>query len=134
MNQGLEIYNDYTKKCFKEDPPPCRCLCPFKLDVRSFTGKIARGKFDSAYREYRNAVLFPEIVSRICTAPCEAVCVRGDTQISFAKGGDTQKGGGTQIPTEPPDCSRQGTDRRAALPILEPLPVSLRGIEAACIA
>ena len=76
MADALEKYNDFLKTCFKEDPPPCRCLCPFKLDVRSFTGKLARGNFDSAYREYRNAVLFPEIVSRICEAPCESVCVR----------------------------------------------------------
>ncbi|MCL2493725.1 MAG: 4Fe-4S dicluster domain-containing protein, partial [Clostridiales bacterium] len=55
----------------------CRCLCPFKLDVRSFTGKAARGNFDSAYREYRNTVIFPAVVSRICDAPCGAACVRG---------------------------------------------------------
>ena len=76
MADELEKYNDYLKKCFKEDPPPCRCSCPFKLDVRSFTAKVGRGRFDSAYREYRNAVLFPEIVSRVCEAPCESVCVR----------------------------------------------------------
>jgi len=51
-------------------------MCPFKLDARSFAGKIARGNFDSAYREYRNSVIFPQIVSRICEAPCEDVCVR----------------------------------------------------------
>ena len=76
MADELEKYNDYLKKCFKEDPPPCRCSCPFKLDVRSFTAKVSRGRFDSAFREYRNAVLFPEIVSRVCEAPCESVCVR----------------------------------------------------------
>ncbi|MCL2493749.1 MAG: hypothetical protein FWF33_06895, partial [Clostridiales bacterium] len=58
----LEKYNEYLRKCFKEEPPPCRCLCPFKLDVRSFTGKAARGNFDSAYREYRNTVIFPAVV------------------------------------------------------------------------
>jgi len=76
MNRDIDKYLNYAKKCFKEDPPPCSCNCPFKLDVRSFTGKIARGNFNSAYREYRNAVVFPEIVSKICEAPCEAACVR----------------------------------------------------------
>jgi len=76
MDDELEKYNEYLRKCFKEDPPPCRCLCPFKLDARSFAGKLARGNFDSAYREYRNTVIFPEIVSRVCEAPCEAACVR----------------------------------------------------------
>ena len=86
MNRDIEQFNNYTKKCFKEDPPPCRCLCPFRLDIRSFTGKIARGNFDSAYREYRNAVVFPEIVSRICPAPCGPVCVRvknGEAAVSI---------------------------------------------------
>ena len=95
MTNSFEKFNNYTRNCFKEDPPPCRCACPFKLNVRSFTGKMARGKIESACREYRNAVVFPEIVSRICDAPCEAVCVR--------KGNDG-------------------------------VPVSLRGIEAACLA
>ena len=86
MDRDIEKYNNYIKKCFKEDPPPCRCVCPFKLDVRSFTGKISRGNFDSAYREYRNAVVFPKIVSRICTAPCGPVCVReknGEAAVSI---------------------------------------------------
>ena len=76
MTDELEKYNNYLRKCFKDDPPPCRCLCPLKLDVRSFTAKLARGNFESAWREYRNTVVFPEIVSRICEAPCESVCVR----------------------------------------------------------
>ena len=78
MADDLDRFNEYTRDCFKEAPPPCRCCCPFKLDVRSFTGRMARGKVDSAFREYRNAVIFPEIVSRLCDAPCEAVCVRKD--------------------------------------------------------
>jgi len=76
MNNTLEKFNYYARNCFKEDPPPCRCTCPFKLDIKAFTGKMARGKIDSAYREYRNTVSFPEIVNRICDVPCEAVCVR----------------------------------------------------------
>jgi Fe-S oxidoreductase len=76
--RDLEKFNKYLEHCFREDPAPCRCVCPFKLDVPLFLGKIRRGNFNSAYREYRNAVVFPDIVSRICTAPCADACVRKD--------------------------------------------------------
>jgi Fe-S oxidoreductase len=40
--------------------------------------KIQRGNFTSAYRVYRNQVLFPGIVCKICSQPCYSVCVRQD--------------------------------------------------------
>ncbi|MDR1570963.1 MAG: NAD(P)-binding protein [Clostridiales Family XIII bacterium] len=75
--RDLEKYDRYVESCFKEEPVPCRCACPFKLDVQAFLGKIRRRNFDSAYREYRSAAIFPGIVSRICPAPCADVCARG---------------------------------------------------------
>lgn len=62
-------------RCFRGDSAPCACACPFGLDVRSFTDKLRRGSFDAAFKIYRNAVVFPDIVSRLCPAPCKSRCV-----------------------------------------------------------
>lgn len=62
--------------CFHGDEAPCTRACPFGVDLRSFMEKMQRGRFDAALREYRNAVVFPDIVWRICPAPCQASCVR----------------------------------------------------------
>jgi len=52
------------------------CACPLKVDVRAVIDKVQKGNFTTAYRLYRNQVLFPHIVSAICTQPCNEVCIR----------------------------------------------------------
>ncbi|MDR0469186.1 MAG: 4Fe-4S dicluster domain-containing protein, partial [Peptococcaceae bacterium] len=62
--------------CFHGDDAPCACACPFDFDLRSFMEKMQLGRFDAAFKLYRNAVVFPDIVWRICPAPCKEQCVR----------------------------------------------------------
>jgi Fe-S oxidoreductase len=47
------------------------------LDVRAFIDRVAKGKYSGALRLYKDAVLFPGIVSRLCPAYCGDFCVRG---------------------------------------------------------
>ena len=61
--------------CLRGDNAPCACACPFNLDIRQFIEKLKLGSFDAAYKLYRNAVVFPGIVSRLCPAPCRNRCV-----------------------------------------------------------
>lgn len=63
-------------RCIHGEASPCGCACPFDFDARAFLEKLRRGSFGAAFNLYRNAVLFPEIVSRICPAPCKAACNR----------------------------------------------------------
>ena len=72
----IEDFKEYTAKCFQGTDAPCMAVCPLKVDVRSVIDKVQKGNFSAAYRAYRNQVLFPGIVSRICEQPCRAVCVR----------------------------------------------------------
>lgn len=72
----IEKYRDYADDCFRDTPPPCSSKCPFGLDVRKFIEKMQNGKYKSAHRIYRSAVMFPGIVSTLCDAPCEHACVR----------------------------------------------------------
>lgn len=63
--------------CRQDEPPFCAAACPFGLNVKDFTEKAGRGSFDFAYKAYRNAVGFPEIVSKLCPAPCLRACFLG---------------------------------------------------------
>ena len=65
----IEKYRDYADDCFRDTPPPCSSKCPFGLDVRKFIEKMQNGKYKSAHRIYRNAVMFPGIVEYIVRCP-----------------------------------------------------------------
>ncbi len=70
----MKEYLPDFQKCLQHEPPFCLARCPFSLDVKAFIDKVQRGSFNSAYKLYRNAVGFPEIVSAICPRYCEEVC------------------------------------------------------------
>lgn len=74
----MEKYFRQFENCRQKEEPACTNACPFHLDVKDFQDKISRNKYDRAYKLYRDTVVFPEIVSRICDAPCEKVCPRKD--------------------------------------------------------
>jgi len=64
------------EQCIKGQAPPCSAVCPFGMDVRQFAERLSRGSIRSAYKTYRDAVVFPQIVSRLCPAPCMGTCLR----------------------------------------------------------
>ena len=72
---------DFTKqfdKCLMNEPAFCSAVCPFGLDVRSFTEKISQNRLSAAFKQYADSVVFPEIVSELCDRPCEKVCPLAD--------------------------------------------------------
>lgn len=66
----------YTAKCFNGEPASCSFACPFHLDIRSFLEKAGKGRWMPAYKELRNAVVFPAVVSVLCDQPCRDRCQR----------------------------------------------------------
>lgn len=72
----IENFKAFSQGCFRDCPPPCSCACPLGVDVRALMDKVQKKNFTSAYRLYRNHVLFPAIVSSICHEPCREACVR----------------------------------------------------------
>ncbi len=72
----MEKYLNQFEDCRQKEEPACVNACPFHLDVRDFQDKVGRNKYDRAYKRYRDAVVFPEIVSRLCQAPCQEACPR----------------------------------------------------------
>lgn len=75
----MEKYLSNFKNCLQKEVPFCRAECPFHIDVLEFIEKLRRGSFKAAFKNYKNAVGFPVIVSHLCDAPCMGVCPRQET-------------------------------------------------------
>ncbi|MEW6321888.1 MAG: FAD-dependent oxidoreductase [Acidobacteriota bacterium] len=55
----------------------CQRACPVHTDARGYVRAIADGRFEEAYLIARGPNPFASICGRICGAPCEAACRRG---------------------------------------------------------
>ncbi len=58
---------------------PCRGACPLGVNVQGYVQEIKRGRDDKAREILRETLIFPEILGRVCPAPCEEACHRGRT-------------------------------------------------------
>ena len=85
FNEGLgfrtaiDFFNpesgDYN--IFKEDMPICQATCPANLDIRSYVGLIADGKYSESLAKIRERLPFALSIGRVCPHPCETACNRG---------------------------------------------------------
>ena len=70
---------------------PCQNACPAKTNVPAYIEKIFQNDFDAAYRINQEDNVFPGVLGRICTRPCESKCrhqwtnVEGPVQICHLK-------------------------------------------------
>jgi NADPH-dependent glutamate synthase beta subunit-like oxidoreductase len=55
----------------------CQRACPVHTDARGYVRAIAEGRFEEAYLIARGPNPFASICGRICGAPCESACRRG---------------------------------------------------------
>jgi NADPH-dependent glutamate synthase beta subunit-like oxidoreductase/ferredoxin len=58
---------------------PCQWACPARTDVPGYIEAISRGDYGRAYQINRTCNLFPGVLGRICSRPCEAACRHGET-------------------------------------------------------
>src|SRR5579864_5813154 len=56
----------------------CQNACPVHTDACGYVNAIAEGRDEDAYRIARATNPFASICGRVCGAPCEANCRRGD--------------------------------------------------------
>jgi formate dehydrogenase (NADP+) beta subunit len=64
----LEWFNQVIK---------CQYTCPVHTNVPTYIKLLKEGDFERAYRVNRFSNLFPAILGRVCTHPCEDNCRRG---------------------------------------------------------
>lgn len=74
MKYKVEVPDlEYWKKMIK-----CQYACPVKTDARGYVIAIAEGRYEDAYRIAREPNPFASICGRVCGAPCEVKCRKGD--------------------------------------------------------
>jgi formate dehydrogenase beta subunit len=61
-----------------DDNVPCTRACPVLTNAGRYVSAIGAGDYESAYLIARAPNPFPSICGRVCSAPCEAACRRGD--------------------------------------------------------
>ncbi|MFC1956697.1 FAD-dependent oxidoreductase [Chloroflexota bacterium] len=55
----------------------CKEACPIHTNVLGYIKLIAQGEFQAAYELIRDTNPLPGVCGRVCNAPCEEVCNRG---------------------------------------------------------
>ncbi len=56
----------------------CQAACPVRTDARGYVTAIAQGNLEEAYNIARTPNPLASICGRVCNAPCEIACRRGD--------------------------------------------------------
>ena len=63
---------------------PCQEACPVGTDAGLYVALIAEGRYAEALRVAAEHNPFPSVCGRVCTAPCEAACRRGEVDEPIA--------------------------------------------------
>ena len=74
----MEKYFRQFDTCRQNEKPFCSSACPFHVDVLDFQTKMSNNNYNAAFRTFRNAVGFPDIVAALCPEYCASVCPRGE--------------------------------------------------------
>ena len=74
----LENKHCPARVCPKLLLAPCHQACPAGIDIPSFMGLIAQGKYQEAWEVMREDNPFPWVCGLVCPHPCERACVRGN--------------------------------------------------------
>ncbi|MCU0603022.1 MAG: heterodisulfide reductase-related iron-sulfur binding cluster [Desulfobacterales bacterium] len=95
-------------RCIQEEAPECTAACPIHLDGRAFVGHVAAGDWKAAWKVLHKTMPFPEILGRICDAPCRRRCKRGQAGDPIQIG-DLER---VCVATPPPDFRAQRLPRK----------------------
>lgn len=87
--QKIVAFGDHSHKCpvYVQRVPPCSATCPAGEDIRGYHN-ILRGvektsnAWEAAFRRITDRNPFPAIMGRVCPAPCESKCNRGEVDES----------------------------------------------------
>jgi NADPH-dependent 2,4-dienoyl-CoA reductase/sulfur reductase-like enzyme len=68
------LLSDHLGDCMA----PCQLGCPAQMDIPLMLRQIAAGQLREAIVTIKRDIALPAVLGRICPAPCEKVCRRGD--------------------------------------------------------
>ena len=83
-----EMAIDEAKRCLQCKNPKCMAGCPVRINIPTFIGLVAEGKFEEAYQVISKSSSLPAVCGRVCPqeSQCEGLCVRGIKGESVAIG------------------------------------------------
>ena len=67
---------EFESRCVQDEPPFCQAACPLHLDGRALCSFVRAGRFDDARKLIERTLPLPEVLARICDAPCTEACIR----------------------------------------------------------
>ena len=62
----------------------CEVTCPAHVDVPGYIALVSKGRFKEALDLMRDKLPLPGVLGRVCSAPCENECKRGDFDAPLA--------------------------------------------------
>src|SRR5512135_3578820 len=68
-----DVSRDWLERNF-----PCKAACPVHTEAGKYVTLIAQGRFRESYAVARRPNPLASICGRICAAPCESACRRGE--------------------------------------------------------
>src|SRR5512141_1276577 len=74
-----DVSHDWLERNF-----PCKQACPVHTEAGKYVTLIAQGRYREAYAVARRPNPLASICGRICAAPCETVCRRGELDLPIA--------------------------------------------------
>ncbi len=74
------LLSDHLGDCMA----PCQLGCPAQMDIPTMLRQIAAGQFREAIATVKRDIALPAVLGRVCPAPCEKTCRRGDLDAPVA--------------------------------------------------
>jgi len=74
------LLSDHLGDCMA----PCHLGCPAQMDIPTMLRQIAAGQFREAVATVKRDIALPAVLGRICEAPCEKTCRRGDLEAAVS--------------------------------------------------
>lgn len=65
---------------------PCQEACPAKTNIPGYIRSIYEKEYGLAYEINRSANIFPGVLGRICSRPCESACRHGEPENGISVG------------------------------------------------
>lgn len=80
---GFQLVTTADEQWFNENIP-CRHACPASTNARGYVMAIAEGRYQEAYLIARKNNPFVATCGKVCGAPCESACQRGQVDESIS--------------------------------------------------
>lgn len=77
MTQAQGIAREAKDFDWLERNIPCQVACPSKTNVPGYLEAVAKGDYSGAYLINLRDNVFPAVLGRVCTRPCEPACRHG---------------------------------------------------------